>query len=469
MSQPSYHDQDLGNSPDSGLDEEYGLSAVLVREIVKTLDDETGGPRMHDLLIALHPADLAELIKLLNTEQRAQLVDIIRSEFDAEVLTHLDPEIRDEIIGLLGTEHSAAALAELDTDDAVHVIEDLSREEQQEILDAIPEEAREEMEESLAYPESSAGRMMRKEMVTIPQNWTVGETIDHLRASPEELPGDFYAVFVTDELRRPIASVMLSRIMQSKREVFIYDIMNTEIKPFLTTTDQEEVAYVFRKYGLVEAPVVNELGALAGVVTVDDVVHVIQEEEEEDFMRLGGLSQQDLHAGLFVTVRRRLPWLFVNLFTAFVASRVIDGFEEVISQLVTLAVLMPIVASIGGNAGTQALTVAVRAITNKEFKATNAVQVIRKEIFTGFLNGLCLAIITSGAVAWWYENVKLAMVFGGALIINLLMAGFAGASIPLVINRLKIDPAIASGIFLTMLTDTTGFFAFLALSSIFLI
>jgi magnesium transporter len=469
MNQPSYHEEDLGNTPDA-LVEEYGLSPVLVREITRSLEDESGGPRIHDLLIALHPADLAELISLLNSEQRAMLIAGIRSEFDAEVLTHLDPEIRDEILSQLGTEKSAEVISELDTDDAVEVISDLSAEEQKEIIDAIEDqETREEVKEALSYPEHSAGRLMQTDMVSIEQGWNVGQTIDYLRTNSEHLPTDFYAVFVVDSAHRPIASVMLSRIMQNNRDVSIDAIMNTDLKPFAVEVDQEEVAYVFRKYALVEAPVIDAQGVLVGVITVDDVVHVIQEESEEDLLRLGGISQQDFHAGVFDTVKRRLPWLMINIITAFFASRIIGAFEGSIEKLVTLAVLMPIVASIGGNAGTQVLTVAVRAITMRELKSTNALALVRKEVLTGFTNGLCIAAITSSAIGLWYHDVKLAAVFGAALIINLIVAALAGSLIPLFFNRMKQDPAITSGIFLTMLTDTTGFFAFLGLATIFLV
>jgi magnesium transporter len=468
MNQPSYHDEDLGNTPEA-LDEEYGLSPVLVGEIVRSLEDETGGPRIHDLLIALHPADLAELITLLTSEQRTTLISVIRTEFDAEVLTYLDPELRDDIIEQLGTEKSAAVLSELDTDDVVEVISDLSAEEQQEIIEAIADpETREEVQEALSYPDSSAGRLMRTDMVTIPEHWTVGEAIDYLRAHPEQLPTDFYALFVVDEQRRPQASLMLSRIMQHKREVSIGAIMNTDMKPFLVTTDQEEVANAFRKYALVEAPVLDENGMLVGSITVDDVVHVIGEESEEDLMRLGGLKQQDFHASVLETARRRLPWLFINILTAFMASRVIGAFEGAIEKLVTLAVLMPMVASIGGNAGTQALTVAVRAITTKELQKNNTLSVLRKEVFTGLMNGVCLAVTTSVAIGLWYQDLKLALVFGGALIINLVVAGFAGSLIPVIFQRYNQDPAVSSGVFLTMLTDTMGFFAFLGLATIFL-
>lgn len=448
-------------------DEEYGLSPALVREVDRALEAEER-ENIRFLVSELHEADLAELFNVLVAERREQLFHILDDQLDPEVLAHLNPEIREDVLEWLGTEKSAAAIAQLDTDDAVHVIEDLSEEEQQEILDAVPAEAREEIMDSLAYPESSSGRLMRKEFVTVPEFWTVGNTIDYLRSGPQ-LPEDFYVIFVVDPRYQPVGSLLLSRIMQHKRDVPIARFMSEDIKPFDTMTDQEEVARVFRKYALVEAPVVNEHGRLVGVITVDDVVDVIQEEGEEDFMRAGGVTAQDFHAGLFETVRARFPWLFINLITAFVSSRVISHFAGTIEHLVTLAVLMPIVASIGGNAGTQAVTVAVRAITTRELRSTNMNAMVRKEVLIALLNGACLAVVTFCAVFIWHREVKLAAVFALAIVLNLLMAGLAGALIPWLLTRLRADPAIASSVFLTMLTDTTGFFVFLGLAALVLV
>lgn len=419
---------------------------------------------IHHLMSELHAADKAELLEGISEDERAVLVAMLSEQFDGEILSELDPDIAEEVMEALGPDKSAEALSQLETNDAVQIIEELSEEGQQSLLDAVPELLREELEESLSYPEDAAGRLMTKKCVAVPQFWTVGDAIDYLR-STDDLPDNFYAVHVVDAKHHPTHRVLLGQMMKHKRTERIVDIAEDETYSVTTHTDQEEVAFLFTKYGLVEAPVVNATGRLVGIITVDDVVHVIHEEEEEDYLRAGGVSAQDIQAGLLETVRMRFSWLFINLLTAVLASVVIGLYAHTIQKLVALAVLMPIVASMGGNAGIQSVTVAVRALATRQLRGSNAVATIRKEFLIGLLNGLLLAAIMGGGAWLWYDDANLALVFGAATIIALTLAGFSGALIPIVLARLKIDPAPSSGIFLTTITDVVGFLSFLGLAA----
>ncbi len=433
---------------------------ALIRELLEKGDNAS----ILEVSSALHPADITELLQQLKSEERRQFIDILRDQFDPEVLTHLEHGLQSEVIEHMGAEDAASAIAQLDTDDAVQVIEELPEDAQQEIMQAVPEETRADLEEGLAYPESSAGRLMQKEFVAIPEFWTIGDTIDYLRENTN-LQQDFYVLFVMSPQHHPVGSILLSRVIRSSRDKKIRDLMEEDIRTINTNMDQEEVAHIFRKYGLVEAPVVNDEGRMVGVITVDDVVDVIREEEEEDYLRAGGIIEHNLHASPIEMVKMRFPWLLVNLATAIFASWVIWLFEDTISRWVALAVLMPIVASMGGNAGIQTVTVAVRAITSHELTTSNAISVIRKEMLAGLLNGVVFALIMGTAIWSFYGDAQLAMIFGIATISTLMLAGLAGAIIPVVFHRAGVDPAVASGVFLTMLTDMAGFFAFLGLAS----
>jgi len=397
---------------------------------------------------------------------------MIRAEFRPGILVELDERVRDEVVDQLGPVETAAAVAELDTDDALDVIAELDEEEQQQILEAIPAADRTLIEQGLAYPEDSAGRLMQRELVAVPSFWTVGDTIDHLRKSadesPDGLPSDFYDIFVVDPGHRPVGAIPLSHLLRARRLVPLTDLMATEMKVIGANTDQEEVAFLFRQRDLTSAPVVDDGGRLVGVITIDDVVDVIDEELEDDMMRLGGVREDDLYSAAMETARSRFGWLLVNLGTAILASLVIGAFDATIEQMVALAVLMPIVASMGGNAGTQTLTVAVRALATKELTAGNALRVIGKELMVGGVNGVLFAVIAAGVAWFWFGSVAIAVVLGLAMIINLVVAAVAGASIPLMLERVHVDPAVASGVFLTTITDVVGFFAFLGLAAWFL-
>ena len=424
---------------------------------------------LQNYLKPIHAADMAEFISKLPSDERKKLVGQLGKTFDPEILVELGMEIREEILDVLGYEESATALTKLETDDAVSIIEDLDEEGQKELLHGVPEDIREELKEGLSHPEDSAGRLMQKKMVAVPEFWTVGQVIDFLRSEDGDIPDDFYEIFVVDPKFHPVGTLLLSRIIRQQRDVVISTIMETHFQIVETHTDQEEVGYLFRKYGLASAPVVNHTGRLVGLIAVDDVVDVIGEEAEEDIMHMGGVSETDINAGINLTTKRRFPWLVVNIITAIAASLVIGLFEGAIDSIVALAVLMPIIASISANAGTQTATVAVRAIATKELTAANAMRVIRKEIVVGSINGVVFGLLTAFTVWWRYDDIQLSIVFAIAMFIAMVLAGLSGAIIPLGLVKMRIDPAVASGVFLTTITDIVSFAAFLGLASLILI
>lgn len=444
------------------------IEDTLIQAVKDAARDENK-TRLRELALELHPADCAALLSVVSQQVRAQLILALTPDLSPEILPDLDDEIISEIMELLGNEVVAEALAELETDDAVSVIEDLDEDEQQELLEAVPDKsARAELKEGLAYPEESAGRLMQKRFVSVPEFWDVGQVIDHLREA-ENLPQDFYEIIVVSPRFHPVGTVMISRLMQNKRDVAVKSLMKTEIHPIPVAMDQEDVADIFRRYAIAEAPVINDDERIVGVITIDDVVEVIKEEEAEDFMRAGGILEQDMYSGLLQTVRQRLPWLILNLLTAAAAAWVISQFEGTIEKMVTLAVLMPVIASLSGNAGTQSLTIAVRGIATHELQRHNALSIIRKEMLTNLLNGIALAIIT-GVIIWLvYKDIELAAIFAAAIVGTLAIAGLAGALIPLIMSKLKFDPAVASGVFLTTVTDMVSFFSFLGLAAWLLI
>ena len=428
---------------------------------------------LKELVDGLHHADIADIVERLSPDHREQLITEIGPDKAPDVLAELDEAVREEIFEAMAPEQIAAAVQYLDSDDAVEIVKDMEAPDQQKVLDAVPAPDRRLIEESLAYPEDSAGRMMQREIVTVPTHWTVGETIDYMRTAAEGaddiLPTSFYDIFVVDPTHRPVGAIHLSRLLRSKRPVKVSAIMQTELILIPVTMDQEDVAFLFRQRDLVSAPVVDEAQRLVGAITIDDVVDVIHEEHEEDMLAMAGVGEDDLYDAAIDTTKARFRWLAVNLFTAILASLVIGLFEATLQQIVALAILMPIVASMGGNAGTQTLTVAVRAMAMRELTSTNAYRVIGKEVLVGAINGVLFAVIT-GAVAWvWFEQPQIGLIIGLAMIVNMVVAGLAGASIPLILDRFGVDPAIASSVFLTTVTDVVGFFAFLGLAAAFLL
>ncbi len=425
--------------------------------------------KIFSYLKEMHNADIADLIQNLDPVLRLSLINIISNKFDPEILTYLNDSLRDEIVETLDIKQLANNAKELDIDDAVDLVEDLEKEDQNTFLENLEAEERTLIEEGLNYPEDSAGRLMQRQYVSLDLNWNVGQAIDYLRSNKNKLPEDFYDIFLINNSNKVIGVVPLGRLMGSKRDVDLETLTNKETRLIDVNTDQEEVAYLFSKYGLVSAAVIDENEKIIGSITVDDVVDVIEEEREEDILKLGGVGHTDIYNAVIDTTKSRLSWLLVNLLTAVVASIVIGFFEASIEKVVALAILMPIVASMGGNAGTQTLTVAVRALAVKELTTSNALKIITKETFIGGINGIIFAIIISLVALYWFQDLMLGIIIGLAMVLNLIVAGFSGIIIPLTLDRLKIDPALASGVILTTITDVFGFLSFLGLATLFLI
>lgn len=449
--------------PDTG----FALSPEFVAEVMQAIGREDI-TTTRNLVGPLPAPDQAELFEQLSHDERRWLTAILAANFDSETLAELSPEAAEDVLNALGTEKSAEVIADLDTDDAVHILEELEPDEQQELLEGMPIDTREELEEGLTYAPESAGRLMRRALVAVPEFWSVGDTIDFLRAA-HELPEYFYVIYTVSGSFVPTGRVMLGSILGNKRDIPLDQIRQTNLYAVTTDTDQEEVAYLFRKYALVEAPVIDRNGVLVGTITVDDVVDVMVEEDEEDYLRAGGVTGSDFQLGVWETVRGRFVWLFVNLLTAVLASLVIGMFETTIQQFVALALMMPMVASMGGNTGTQTVTVAVRAIATRQLTDANSHSYILKEMRTGFLNGLGLGFIMAVGVYVLFTQIKLALVMLLAATITMTMAGLWGALIPIFLHRRGFDPAISSTIFLTTVTDCVGFFSFLGLATLILL
>ena len=412
--------------------------------------------------------DLADMIELLAPEERVELIQRLGADFDPEVLSELDPSVRDQISEALPNAVLAKAVSALDTDDAAYVIEGLEEADKQDVLSQISTSDRAALERNLEYPEETAGRLMQTDFVAVPPFWSVGQVIDHMREA-KDLPETFSDIIVVDPSYRVLGSLDLSRLLRSKRHVGVASIMDTDRHEVLASADQEQMARQFERYDLKSAPVVDENKRLVGVVTVDDVVEVIEEETGEDYRLLAGVGDESMSDSVLPTVKSRFLWLFVNLGTAILASAVIKLFDASIEQMVALAVLMPIVASMGGNAGTQTMTVAVRALATRDLGPANANRVIFRELAVGLINGAAFAVIMALVVVFWFGAGKLGLVIGAAMICNLFAAALAGILIPLALHRFGYDPAVASGVFVTTVTDVVGFFAFLGLATLFLL
>ncbi len=413
----------------------------------------------------LHEADMGDLIEELDADERRRLIEMLGPAFDFTALTELDETVRLSILRSLSPVTVARGMRDLDSDDAVYILEDLDEDEMAAVLEHLPAPERVALQRSLDYPEESAGRRMQTEFIAVPPFWTVGRTIDYMRETAD-LPDTFYEVFVVDPAYRLVGSVPLDRLLRTRRPVLMSAVKAEQAKVVKASEDQEDVARMFERYNLVSAPVVDDAGRLVGVMTIDDVVDVIQEEADEDLRALGGVrSDEELSDTVAFTARSRLPWLVVNLGTAFVSASIISLFEGTIEKMVALAILMPIVASMGGNAGTQTMTVAVRALATKELSSHNARRIVSREVLVGLVNGTTLACLLGVIAGFWFANVHLGVVISSALILNMIAAGLFGILIPLAISKLKLDPAVASGVFVTMVTDTVGFFAFLGLAT----
>jgi magnesium transporter len=451
---------------DFALQDDYALNPEYVERVIDAADrgDEE---HLRELVEALHPADVADLMGFLSPAYREALIPLLAPGDLAEILTELDTNIREEVLESVSTDALATALGDLDSDDAADVVDDLEDDKRDAVLAAMSDVDRAAIETSLGYKDETAGRLMQREVIASPQFWTVGQTLDHIRQSTD-LPDLFFDVYVVDPSFRPMGAAPLSRLVTAKPELPMAQIMEPVIE-IPVDMDQEEVAYAFEKYRLISAPVVDYGGRLVGQITVDDIVGVIREENQEDILALAGVTDAGRDASILGMAKSRFFWLFVNLGTAILASSVIALFQASIVKLVALAVLAPIVASMGGNAGTQTLTVAVRALATKELSSANMMRTIWREIAVGVMNGFLFAVLMGAVAGLWFHDAPLGLVIGLAMIINLIAAAVAGILIPLVLEKMGYDPAVSSAIFLTTVTDVVGFFSFLGLAVLILL
>ncbi|MFN0263886.1 magnesium transporter [Tepidamorphus sp. 3E244] len=449
------------------LDASGAFSKDFIEEVVSLIE---AGDReaLEQRTESLYAADIADLLEQLSPDQRVPFVVLSGDAFDFTVLTEVDDTIRERLLQDLPSEFVAQGLRELESDDAVYILEDLDEADQAEILDKIPEFERLQLSRSLEYPEESAGRRMSTEFIAVPPFWTVGQTIDYMRET-DDLPEEFYELYVVDPAFHLQGTVTLNHILRAKRPVQISELMDSDPITVKADEDQEEVGRMFDRYDLVSVGVIDEDQRLVGIITVDDIVDVITEEVEEDIRRLSGVGDEEMTDTVWYTARSRFIWLLINLATAVLASLVIGLFDATIEQMVALAILMPIVASMGGNAGTQTMTVAVRALATRELGGYNAARIVSREMLVGLLNGTGFAIII-GAVTWaWFGSAPLGGVIAFSMVLNMVVAGLSGIVIPLALNKFGADPAVASGVFLTTVTDVVGFFAFLGLAAALLL
>ena len=463
------NDENLVNDveAETEVEDAYSLNAATVDGILAAVE-LSATDRLHELLGKLHEADIADLLEQITIPERHKLLDVWGENLDGAVLYELEEGVRDEILEYLDDKVIASAVQDMETDDVVYLVEDLNEDQQERLLEALDDADRVAVEASLQYDEDTAGRLMSREMVTAPEHWSVGEAIDYMRDS-DDLPEDFYKIILVDPRMHPVGTVMLGRIMAHKRDVKLADIADME--PRLIPVDQsdEDVAYAFNQYHMISAPVIDAHGRLVGVITIDDAMEVLEDEAEEDMKRLAGLGDEEITDSIWETAKQRFPWLAVNLVTAILASLVIAQFEATITAIVALAVLMPIVASMGGNAATQTLTVAVRALATRDLTSSNAMRIIRREAMVGLGNGIVFAVLIGIVGLFWFGSPMLGVVIAMAMVINMLVAGLAGILIPMGLERAGVDPALASGAFVTTVTDIVGFFAFLGLAAALLL
>jgi magnesium transporter len=445
------------------LDEDDRLKPEFV-EMVIDLVEAGNIEGVRAALEPLHPADLADLFELVDHDDRLRLAHAVGDMIDGDLLAEMNDWVREEIVDTLEPSEVAEIAGEMETDDAVAMIEDLEEDEQRAVLRALDPDDRAAIEEALSHPEESAGRLMQRELIAVPEHWTIGQVIDYLRAG-EGLATDFWEVFVVDERHHPIGTILLSWILRAQRSVPVAEVMRREQTLIPVDMDQEEVALRFQKYALISAAVVDSSGRLVGMITVDDIVHIIQEEASEDVLLMSGAGDEgDINQPLGDSYRARIRWLVANLGTALVASSVIWYFGAAIEAMVALAALMPIVASIGGNAGTQTMAVAVRALAMNQLTRSNTWRTIGREIRLALLNGLTIAVLVGLGAGLIFSNALLGAVIAAAMLLNILIAGLAGVVLPVLLDRWDQDPAVASSVFLTMITDSMGFLAFLGLA-----
>ncbi|WP_417518225.1 magnesium transporter [Minwuia sp.] len=457
----------MSSQDEIDTDEEMGEARGLTPEMVRTIRIALDEVRNDDVVAAfseLHAADQADLFELFDKERRQSLLLIVGPTLNPDALAEMDEPVRDAVVEMLGPEKLAEAITELDEDDAVYVLDALSEDQQKAVLETVADDIRLPLEEGLSFAEDTAGRLMQRDFVAVPAYWSMGQVIDHLRLT-ENLPDEFYGIYVIDPSFVPIGWVPLHRAMRTKRPVQIGEIMDHDPMVFPVGMDVEDVAYQVRQYDLFSAPVVDDSGRMIGVIMVDDVLDIVEEEAEEDLFQISGVKEDDLNQSIVRTTKSRFTWLALNLLTAILASVVIGLFDATIEQVVALAVLMPIVASMGGNAGTQTLAIAVRALGTKDLTSSNAMRQIGKELVVGTINGVAFAILIGIATYLWFSDPVLGGVIAAAMVLNMMIAGLAGILIPIGLDRAGADPAISSAVFLTTVTDIVGFFAFLGLGA----
>lgn len=460
--------EDKTTGEDTEALETVGLQDEQIFDIRTALEDQDN-LAIPAMLEELSAAEKTELLHKVDAEDRRRLLETYAHFFEAEVISDLDEDIRRSVLMEMGATEVARIISDLESDDALDLILPLDEEFQRDIIRKLSAKTRIALEEGLNFPEESAGRLMQREFVAVPQYWTVGKTLDYLRAAASNLPEDFYDIIVIDPGYHVVGEIPLNRLIRAGRTERIEALSLKETHTVLATTDQEEVAQIFLNEGLTSVPVVDDDGRLIGIITHDDILEVADDEAEEDLLKLGGVKEDDLYRSIMSTATSRSRWLFINLGTAVLAASVISLFEDSIEKIVALAILMPIVASMGGNAGTQAMTVAVRALATNEVSAANSWRVIGKETAVGLVNGMVFSVLIGCIAGVWFKNAELGMVIAGAMVTNLIIAGFFGAGIPIILDRYKVDPAVASGVFLTTMTDVVGFFSFLGLATFFLL
>jgi magnesium transporter len=450
--------------PDTRLDEDDRLKPDFVSEVMERV--EAGDAAAARAMVEpLHPADVADLFELVDPDDRTALATALADLLDADVLAEMNEHVREALVEALDPRQVADIAGEMETDDAVAMIEDLEEDEQRAVLRELDPDDRAAIEEALTYPEESAGRLMQRDLIAVPEHWTVGQVIDYLRAE-DALTTDFWEIFVVDPQHHPVGTCMLSWVLRARREVAMADLMKREQTLIPVDMDQEEVALRFQKYALISAAVVDQSGRLVGMITVDDIVHIIQEEASEDVLLMSGAGDEgDINQPVIESYKARVRWLIANLGTALIPATIIASFEGTIARMVTLAALMPIVAGVGGNAGTQTLAVTVRALATNQLTQSNTARAIVREIRVACLNGITVALLIGAAVGLFFWNPDLGAVIAAAMLTNIVIAGLAGVLLPVALDRMGADPAVASSVFVTMVTDSMGFLIFLGFAT----
>lgn len=446
-------------------DEEGQLTPEFIEALAAAVEADDA-ERLRLLTHDFHESDFGEVLEALGAEQRPRLIELLGPDFDFTALTEVDDAVREAILDDLGSEAVAEGMRDLDSDDAVYILEDLDESEKAEILEKLPETERIVLERALEYPEDSAGRLMQSEFIAVPPFWSVGQTIDFMRET-DDLPDTFFEIFVTDPGGRLMGSVPLDKLLRRKRPTVISDIMSTEPDQVSAIEPKDDVAHMFQRYNLVSAAVTDDDKRLVGVITIDDIVDVIDEEADADIKALGGvMADEEISDSVIAIIKSRFTWLFINLCTATVAANVIGAFSQSLQKMVALAVLMPMVASMGGNAATQTMTVAVRALATRELSRNNTWRIVRREMMVGLFNGLAFAVLMGSIAVVWFGIPSLGPVIGAAVISTMLAAAFGGIIIPLTLEYFRVDPAVSSGPLVTTVTDIIGFCAFLGMATL---